>query len=163
MPVLSRAIIEFKRFMTELEGLGKRYPILKPWTDIGMHWATKYYIWMDDTKAYIVAMCKSFNWPITALTTNFAFQSSIPPYASHESKLSGRISISRGQRRPFFGLWVQSITLTCFSMTSCADAQVPWPDISRCCDYSITHPCLTSSNRSRQLAPNMVQNGTCTL
>ena len=61
MPVLLHAIIKFKRFMTELEGLGERYLILKPWMDIGVHWATKYYIQMDDTKAYIIAMCKSSN------------------------------------------------------------------------------------------------------
>ena len=163
MPVLSHAIIKFERFMMELEGLGEQYPILKPWMDIGVHWAIKYYIRMNDTKAYVIAICKSSNWPITALTTNFAFQSSIPPYASHGSKLSGRISISRGRRRPFCGLWVQSITLTYFSMTSCADAQVPWPDISRCCNYGITCPCPTSFNRSRQLVPNTVQNGTCIL
>jgi hypothetical protein len=47
--------------MTELEGLSKQYLILKPWTDIGMHWATKYYIRMDNMKAYIIAMCKSSN------------------------------------------------------------------------------------------------------
>lgn len=61
MPVLSLAIIEFERFMTELEALGEKHPVLKPWTDIGIHWATKYYIRMDETKAYIVTMCKSFN------------------------------------------------------------------------------------------------------
>ena len=131
--------------------------------DIGVHWAIKYYIRMDNMKAYVVAMCKSSNWLITALTINFAFQSSILPYASHGSIPSGRISISRGRRRPFCSLWVQSITLTCFSMTSCADAQVPWPDIGRCCNYGITRLYPTSSNRSRQLTPNTVENGTCTL
>ena len=45
--------------MTELERLGDDHPVLKPWADIGVHWATKYYIRMDDTKAYVVSMCKS--------------------------------------------------------------------------------------------------------
>ena len=60
MPVLSRTIIKFKKFMTELEALSEEHPVLKPWTDIGVHWATKYFIQMDNMKAYIIAMCKSF-------------------------------------------------------------------------------------------------------
>jgi len=44
--------------MTEWEILSKKYVILKPWTDIGVCWATKYYIRMDDTEAYILTMCK---------------------------------------------------------------------------------------------------------
>jgi hypothetical protein len=67
-PVLSRAIIEFEKFMTELERLGADHPVLKPWTDIGVHWATKYYIRMDDTKAYVVSMCKFLNRRIMVLT-----------------------------------------------------------------------------------------------
>ena len=62
--------------MTSWEKVGKKYALLKPWTDVGIQWATKYYVRMDDTKAYVVAMCKSFNWLITeftVLTTNFAF------------------------------------------------------------------------------------------
>jgi hypothetical protein len=60
-PVLSRAIGEFEEFMTALEVAGEHHPILKPWTDIGLKWATKYYIRMDDTKAYVVTMRKSSN------------------------------------------------------------------------------------------------------
>ena len=70
MPVLSHAIIKFKKFMTAWEKLGIVHQILKPWMDIGVHWATKYYIRMDFTQAYVVAMCRSFNWLITTLTTN---------------------------------------------------------------------------------------------
>jgi len=44
MPVLSRAIIEFKKFMTAWERLGKTHRVLKPWMDIGVKWATKYYV-----------------------------------------------------------------------------------------------------------------------
>lgn len=47
--------------MTELEEVGDEHELLKPWTDIGVHWATKYYIRMDDTDAYVITMCKSFN------------------------------------------------------------------------------------------------------
>jgi len=67
-PVLSHTIIEFKKFMTELERLGDDHPVLKPWMDIGVHWATKYYIQMDDTKAYVVSMCKFLNRRIMSLT-----------------------------------------------------------------------------------------------
>jgi hypothetical protein len=67
MPILSRAIIEFEKFMTGLEELGREHTILKPWTDIGLRWATKYYIRMDDTDAYVVTMCKFLSQYITAL------------------------------------------------------------------------------------------------
>jgi hypothetical protein len=48
-------------FMTEWERMGKAYSVLRPWTDTGLQWATKYYIRMDDTDAYVVTMCKSLN------------------------------------------------------------------------------------------------------
>jgi hypothetical protein len=57
-PVLSGAIPSFELFMTQWEQLGKDHRNLKPWTDIGLKWATKYYKRMDDTDAYIIAMCK---------------------------------------------------------------------------------------------------------
>lgn len=66
-PILSRAIIFFEMFMTELEKLGSQHEILEPWTDTGLHWAKKYYARMDDTDVYIVTMCRSLNWYITAL------------------------------------------------------------------------------------------------
>lgn len=101
MPVLSRAIIDFEKFMTAWEDLGEKYQVLKPWTDIGMQWATKYYVRMDDTKAYVVAMCKSFNWLITALVANFTLQSSILSYVSRGSKGIGMKSIKSARRKSF--------------------------------------------------------------
>ncbi|KAF8271225.1 hypothetical protein EI94DRAFT_1493682, partial [Lactarius quietus] len=56
MPVLSCTIISFKMFMMELEKLREQHKILKPWTKIGLHWATKYYIRMDDTDMYVMTM-----------------------------------------------------------------------------------------------------------
>jgi len=47
--------------MSEWESIGKAYMMLRPWTNIGLSWATKYYIWMDDTDAYIITMCKFSN------------------------------------------------------------------------------------------------------
>ncbi len=67
MPVLSHAIINFEKFMTEWEILGEKHKILKPWTDIGLRWARKYYIRMDDTEAYVLTMCKLICCLITAL------------------------------------------------------------------------------------------------
>jgi len=65
-PVLSCAIASFEMLMTEWERLGDQYHVLKPWTEISLHWAKKYYIQMDDTEAYVVTMCK-FNQRFTAL------------------------------------------------------------------------------------------------
>lgn len=59
-PVLSGAISSFELFMSKWEKLGENFNNLKPLTDIGLKWAKKYYNRMDDTWAYIIAMCKSF-------------------------------------------------------------------------------------------------------
>jgi len=60
-PVLSYAISSFEIFMTEWEQLGEDNPKLRSWTEIGLKWAKKYYVRMDDTEAYVVTMCKAFN------------------------------------------------------------------------------------------------------
>jgi len=67
MPVLSFAIINFKKFMAGWEKLGELHDILKPWTNIGLYWAYKYYRQMDDTDAYVLAMCKAIHLLFTAL------------------------------------------------------------------------------------------------
>ena len=71
-PVLSHAIPHFEMFMTELERLGHEHDILRPWAEVGLHWATKYYIWMDETGAYVVMMCKllSTYYRINGFTAN---------------------------------------------------------------------------------------------
>ena len=43
-PVLLRAISDFEMFMTEWEKLGAEHEVLKFWTEIGLHWAKKYYV-----------------------------------------------------------------------------------------------------------------------
>jgi len=43
-PVLSHAIASFEMLMTEWERLGNQYHVLKPWMEISLHWAKKYYI-----------------------------------------------------------------------------------------------------------------------
>ena len=59
MPVLSFAITSFEKLMTEWETLVERHEILRPWVEIGLRWAKKYYIRMDDTIVYVITMCKS--------------------------------------------------------------------------------------------------------
>jgi hypothetical protein len=66
-PILSSAIISFETFMTHLENIGNENDILKPWVDVGLEWATKYYRRMDDTDAYIITMCKFLDRHVTAL------------------------------------------------------------------------------------------------
>ena len=44
--------------MTLWETTSKKHEILRPWTDVGLEWAAKYYVRMDDTDAYVLAMCK---------------------------------------------------------------------------------------------------------
>jgi len=48
----------FEVFMTTLEYFGDGNELLKPWTKIGVKWATKYYKRMDDTDTYVISMCK---------------------------------------------------------------------------------------------------------
>ncbi len=63
--VLLCVIVYFEMLMIEWEKLGKQYPVLKPWMEIGLHWATKYYIKMDDTDVYAITICKFLNRYIT--------------------------------------------------------------------------------------------------
>lgn len=57
-PVLSGALPSFELFMTQWERLGELHANLKPWTDIGLKWANKYYRRMDNTNVFIIATCK---------------------------------------------------------------------------------------------------------
>jgi hypothetical protein len=57
-PVLSGAIPSFEMFMTAWEQLGEIHPRLARWTDIGIEWATVYYKRMDESPAYVIAMCE---------------------------------------------------------------------------------------------------------
>ena len=70
MPVLSGAVPSFEIFMTRWEKLRTKFPELKPWVDIGLEWATKYYTRMDDTDAYVVAMCELLPSSLSNLNVN---------------------------------------------------------------------------------------------
>lgn len=57
-PRLSSSIPQFELFMTAWEKKAESTPRLQPFIDIGLEWAKKYYNHMDNTCAYVVAMCK---------------------------------------------------------------------------------------------------------
>ena len=60
-PILSGSIPAFEMFMTAWKKLAKNHPRLKPWIDVGLKWATTYYVRMDLTKAYILTMGKQLS------------------------------------------------------------------------------------------------------
>ncbi len=70
MPVLSGAVPSFEIFMSQWEKLHTKYPELKPWVDIGLKWAERYYTHMDDTDAYVVAMCELLPSSLSNLNVN---------------------------------------------------------------------------------------------
>ncbi len=70
MPVLSEAVPSFEIFMTRWEKLCDKFPKLAPWVNIGLEWAEKYYNHMDDTDAYVVAMCESLPISLSDLNVN---------------------------------------------------------------------------------------------
>jgi hypothetical protein len=57
-PVLAGAIPSFEQFMSRWERLAEKNAHLAPAIQIGLNFATKYYKRMDDTDAYVVAMCE---------------------------------------------------------------------------------------------------------
>jgi len=56
-PRLGRAVPTFELVMTAWENLANGTPRLQPYLSVGLEWAKKYYVRMDNTRAYIVAMC----------------------------------------------------------------------------------------------------------
>lgn len=57
-PVLAGAIPSFERFLTSWEKLRDAKPELAPAISAGLKIAEDYYRKMDDTPAYIIAMCE---------------------------------------------------------------------------------------------------------
>jgi hypothetical protein len=95
MPVLSGAVPSFEIFMTRWEKLHDTCPVLRPWIDVGLKWANKYYKRMDDTDAYVVAMCEllpSFLPILTRTDNRFTASSpqSLPPFRVDQSLLGKR-------------------------------------------------------------------------
>jgi hypothetical protein len=59
-PVLAGSLPAFEMFMTAWDALAEKHPRLKPFIDIGLVWARKYYCRMDNTRAYVIAMSAFF-------------------------------------------------------------------------------------------------------
>lgn len=55
---LGSAIPCLELLMSAWEALQATNPHVKPWIEVGLDWATRYYKRMDETRAYAVAMCK---------------------------------------------------------------------------------------------------------
>ena len=55
-------------FMQDLEMLGEKHKLLRPWTSVTLKWAYKYYHWMDDNDVSVVTMCECLN--ITSATNS---------------------------------------------------------------------------------------------
>jgi hypothetical protein len=70
MLVLSGAVPSFEIFMTRWEKLRSKFPELKPLVDVSLEWAEKYYKRMDDTDAYVVAMCELLSSSLSNLNMN---------------------------------------------------------------------------------------------
>jgi hypothetical protein len=55
--MLAGVLPSFEMLMTRWETLAKDVPDLKPYIQPGIDSANEYYKRMDDTKAYVIAMC----------------------------------------------------------------------------------------------------------
>jgi len=55
-PILIGAIPAFEMFMTSWECLAEKHPRFQSWINISLHSASTYYLRMDLTKSYIIAM-----------------------------------------------------------------------------------------------------------
>ena len=70
MPVLLGAVPSFKIFMIQWEKLHTTYLKLKPWVDISLEWAKKYYNCMNNTDMYVVVMCELLLSSLSNLNVN---------------------------------------------------------------------------------------------
>jgi hypothetical protein len=70
-PVLAGVIPAMEIFLTKWEKLALAKPHLKPWIDVGLTWATKYYRRLDSSNAYVIAMCK-FHFTLKEYTLKYS-------------------------------------------------------------------------------------------
>jgi hypothetical protein len=112
MPVLLGAVLSFEIFMTWWETLHFKHPALKPWVDISLKWAQKYYTHMDNTDMYVVVMCELLFSSLSNLNVSWqqidCSQSSILAFISSGSLAIGK-SLILGMLKPWLStLWVLS-------------------------------------------------------
>ena len=74
-PTFGKVVPQFELFMTSLEDLGDQNRELKPITNVGIQWVTKYYKHIDYSWAYAIAMYKSSQIYISMVLTLFSYQS----------------------------------------------------------------------------------------
>lgn len=65
LPRLGLSVPYFELFMTGWEELRDDQPRLKPWIKVSLDWAGKYYNRMDETTAYVIAMCMLYDQSYT--------------------------------------------------------------------------------------------------
>lgn len=71
--MLSGVLPSFEMLMTRWEKLAEDVPTLKKFIDPGLQKAYEYYNRMDETKAYVIAMCTSSLLLLVSLTENSSF------------------------------------------------------------------------------------------
>ena len=57
-PILAGVIPVFETFMAKWDILAEKRPWLKPFINEGIYWAEKYYVRLDDSMAYAIALCE---------------------------------------------------------------------------------------------------------
>jgi hypothetical protein len=64
LPTLCKYLITFERFLVVWEKVrdDPNHPHLRPFTEVGLDWAGKYYERMGDSKAYVIAMGMFVPW-----------------------------------------------------------------------------------------------------
>jgi hypothetical protein len=58
-PVLAGTIPALELLMSRWERMALNSPEYAPWIEKGLECALKYYRHVDDTRAYVIALCKS--------------------------------------------------------------------------------------------------------
>lgn len=79
-PVLAGAVPTFERFMSRWERLSLAQPHLAPAINAGLEVAYKYYKQMDNTTAYIIAMCMCLFIICMCYALKLRIQSYIPQF-----------------------------------------------------------------------------------
>lgn len=70
LPVLCSAIPAYEKFMSRWERAAAKNPTLAPAINEGLKYAYKYYGRMDQTDAYVVAMCEYMSMTFYPFTSH---------------------------------------------------------------------------------------------
>jgi hypothetical protein len=98
VPTLSGAMPSFEMFMTAWENFSEKDARLSKWTSVGVGKAVEYYNKMDETHAYVIAMCEFKQcFPAPHVFTDCC-QSLTHSYRWGGSKITGRPNSWSGLR-----------------------------------------------------------------